>query len=233
MSTTAVFGGANTASSPWIDYNTDIAYVGTDDGKLYKISPVFGGGAPTVVSDTNWPVAVWTSGTSKVLTDPIVDDVSNRIFMGDFNGYLYAINLSVPAKATSARVPIGWVGHGAGTGVVDPPIVVNDSANPSVNQVFAFTGCSNVVGIGGAVNQIPANFTSASSYVAVDMGRLPELAIARGETYTLERLTISFGTAVHPVGISSHAALFPGPMATVGLLQTRRCTCFPSTAATM
>jgi hypothetical protein len=34
MSTTAVFGGANTASSPWIDYNTDIAYVGTDDGKL-------------------------------------------------------------------------------------------------------------------------------------------------------------------------------------------------------
>ena len=170
MSTTAVFGGANTASSPWIDYNTDIAYVGTDDGKLYKISPVFGGGAPTVVSDTNWPVAVWTSGTSKVLTDPIVDDVSNRIFMGDFNGYLYAINLSAPAKATSARVPIGWVGHGAGTGVVDPPIVVNDSANPSVNQVFAFTGCSNVVGIGGAVNQIPANFTSASSYVAVDMG---------------------------------------------------------------
>jgi hypothetical protein len=170
MSTTAVFGGTNTASSPWIDYNTDSAYVGTDDGKLYKISPVFGGGAPTVVSDTNWPVTVWTTGTSKILTDPIVDDVSNRIFMGDYNGYLYAINLSAPAKATSARVSIGWVGHGAGTGVVDPPIVVNDSANPSVNQVFSFTGCSNVLGIGGAVNQIPANFTSASSYVSVDMG---------------------------------------------------------------
>jgi hypothetical protein len=62
------------------------------------------------------------------------------------------------------------VGHGNGTGVVDPPIVVNDSANPSVNQVFAFTGCSNVQGIGGAISQIPANFTSSSSYVTVDLG---------------------------------------------------------------
>jgi hypothetical protein len=170
MSTTASFGSISTASSPWIDYNTDTAYVGTDDGKLYKISPVFGGGAPAVVADTNWPVTVWTTGSSKVLTDPIVDDVANRIFMGDWNGYLYAISLSAPAKTTAARVTIGWVGHGAGTGVVDPPIVVNDAANPSVNQVFAFTGCSNVLGIGGAVSQIPANFTSSSSYVTVDLG---------------------------------------------------------------
>jgi hypothetical protein len=182
MTTTAVFGGANTDSSPWIDYNTDIAYVGTDDGKLYKISPVFGGGAPTVAADTNWPVTVWTSGSSKVLTDPIVDDTASRIFMGDANGYLYAISLTAPAKATSARVAIGWVGHGNGTGVVDPPIVVSDPANATTDQVFAFTGCSNAVGDGGAVSQLSANFASGSclspgtaGYVAgycttVDMG---------------------------------------------------------------
>jgi hypothetical protein len=144
--------------------------VGTDDGKLYKISPVFGGGAPTVANDTNWPVTVVTSGSSNVVTDPIVDDTASRIFMGDANGYLYAISLTAPAKATSARVPIGWVGHGNGTGVVDPPIVVNDPANATTDQVFAFTGCSNVLGIGGAVSQIPANFTSSSSYTTVDMG---------------------------------------------------------------
>jgi hypothetical protein len=170
MTTTAVFGGTNTDSSPWIDYNNDTAYVGTDDGKLYKISPVFGGGTPTVVSDTNWPVTVVTSGSSNVVTDPIVDDTASRIFMGDANGYLYAISLTAPAKATSARVTIGWVGHGNGTGVVDPPIVVNDPANATTDQVFAFTGCSNVLGIGGAVSQIPANFTSSSSYTTVDMG---------------------------------------------------------------
>jgi hypothetical protein len=170
MSSVKISNGANTDSSPWIDYNTDTAYVGTDDGKLYKISPVFGGGAPTVVADANWPVTVVTSGSSNVLTDPIVDDSAGRIFMGDGNGYLYAISLTTPAKATAARVTIGWVGHGAGTGVVDAPIVVNDVANPAVDQVFAFTGCSNVVGVGGAVNQIPANFTSSSIYTTVDLG---------------------------------------------------------------
>ena len=170
MSTVKISNGANTDSSPWIDYSTDSVYVGTDDGKLYKISPVFGGGAPVVAADTNWPVTVVTSGSSKVLTDAIVDDNAGRIFMGDGNGYLYAISLTAPAKAAAARVPIGWVGHGAGTGIVDAPIVVNDSANPATDQVFAFTGCSNVLGIGGAISQIPATFTSASTYTTVDLG---------------------------------------------------------------
>jgi hypothetical protein len=170
MSTVQISAAANTLSSPWIDYNTDTAYVGTDNGRLYKISPVFGGGAPAVVNDTNWPVTVVTSGSSLVLTGAVVDPGAGRIFVGDGNGYLYAISLTNPLKATAARVTIGWVGHGAGTGIVDPPIVVNDSANPAVDQVFAFTGCSNIVGIGGAVNQIPANFTSASTFTSVDLG---------------------------------------------------------------
>jgi len=170
MSTVQISAAANTLSSPWVDYNTDSAYLGTDDGKLYKISPVFGGGAPVLISDTNWPVTVVTGGTSKVLTGPVVDPSAGRIFIGDGNGYLYAINLTSPAKAAAATVTIGWATHGAGTGIVDPPIIVNDLANPAVDQVLAFTGCSNVVGIGGAVNQIPANFTSATNYTAVDLG---------------------------------------------------------------
>ena len=179
MTTSAVFGGTNTDSSPWIDYTVDIAYVGTDDGTLYKISPVFGGGAPVVASDANWPVAVVKNPViSSVVTDPIVDDSANRIFMGDANGYLYAINLTTPVKATAATMAVGWVGNnGPGIGVVDPPIVVNDSANPATDQVFAFTGCSNVIGIGGAVSQLPVNFasgscttTSSPACTTVDMG---------------------------------------------------------------
>jgi len=177
MTTLKFSTAANTDSSPWIDYNNDSAYIGTDDGKLYKISPVFGGGTPAVVNDTNWPVTVVTSGTSKVLTDAIVDDVANRIFMGDGNGYLYGISLSAPAHAAAARMAVGWIDQGNGTAVVDAPIVVNDSANPSVDQVFAFTGCSNVLGIGGAVSQLPANFasgncstTSSPACTTVDLG---------------------------------------------------------------
>ena len=171
MTTLQISTAANTDSSPWIDYKSDTAYVGTDDGFLYKITPVFGGGAPKLVNDAaNWPVKVVTAGTSKVLTDPIVDPNSGRIFLGDANGYLYAVSIQNPAKVTSARVTIGWAGHGAGTGIVDPPILVNDASNPNVDQVFAFTGCSNLVGIGGAVNQLPATFTSSTIFTAVDLG---------------------------------------------------------------
>lgn len=171
MTTLTISGAANTLSSPWVDYNTDSAYVGTDDGKLYKIKPVFGGGAPALNGDAaDWPVTVVTSGASKVLTSPVLSNADSRIYVGDGNGYLYAIKTIAPGQTTAARVTIGWVGHGAGTGIVDPPIVVNDSANPAVNQVFVTTGCSNIVGIGGAINQIPANFTSSSTYTSVDLG---------------------------------------------------------------
>jgi hypothetical protein len=171
MSTVQISTANNTLSSPWVDYGSDTAYVGTDDGKLYKITPVFGGGAPALVNDANWPVTIVSSG-SRVLTAPVVDSNAsvNRIFVGDGNGYLYAVNLAGAAHTYAARLTIGWAGHGAGTGLVDAPVVVTDAANPAMDQVFSFTGCSNVNGIGAAINQVPANFTSASTYVAVDMG---------------------------------------------------------------
>ena len=163
---------SNTNSSPWVDYASDTGYVGADNGLMYKIKPVFGGGAPAVVSNTDWPVTVSTQ-PNKVLTDVVIDSTTSRAFVGDGYGYLYAVNLASPAGTFSAQVTVGWASHGAGTGVVDAPIVVNDSANPGTNQVFVFTGCSNVLGIGGAVSQIPANFTSATTLTTsntVDLG---------------------------------------------------------------
>ncbi len=169
MTTVQISAGTDTLASPWIDYTNDTAYVGTDDGKLYKIHPVFRSTAPQVVNDANWPVTV-TTGASKVLAGAVLDDSANRIFVGDGNGLLSAIDMTSPAHAVAATQTIGWTGHGAGTGIVDPVLIVNDPANAAVDQVFAFTGCSNVVGIGGAVNQVPANFTNASTYTAVDLG---------------------------------------------------------------
>ncbi len=162
----------NTNSSPWVDYSNDTAYVGADNGLLYKITPVFGGAAPALVSSGGWPVTVSTQ-TNKVLTDPIVDTRSGRIFLGDGYGYLYAVSLASPGGTYAARLTVGWVGNGAGTGIIDGPIVVNDPANPATNQVFAFTGCSQVVGIGGAVSQVAANFTSSTTLTTsntVDLG---------------------------------------------------------------
>jgi hypothetical protein len=171
----------NSNSSQWVDYNTDTAYVGADNGVLYKIAPVFGGGAPALVSDpSNWPVTVSAATqTNKVLTDPVVDARSGSIFLGDGYGYFYRVSLTNPAKTYAARQTIGWVydgttdgSGGVGTGVVDPPIVVNDPVNPATNQVFAFTGCSQVPGIGGAVTQLAANFTTGAPTTSntVDLG---------------------------------------------------------------
>ena len=175
MSTLTIESTAtNSNSSPWVDYSSDTAYVGADNGVLYKINPVFGGGAPALVNSGGWPVTVSTQ-TTKVLTAPVVDAASGRIFIGDGFGYLYAVSLVNPGGTFAARQAIGWVGHGAGTGLVDPPIVVNDPANSATDQVFSFTGCSTVLGIGGAITQLPANFTSAAAFTpsaanTVDMG---------------------------------------------------------------
>ncbi len=154
-------------SSPWVDYFADTAYVGADNGLLYKITPVFGGGAPALVTTGGWPVTVSTQAT-KVLTAPIVDDKAGLIFIGDGEGYLYSVSMASPAGTYAAQVEVGWATHGAGTGVVDPPIAVTDPANPTIDQVFAFTGCSIVVGIGGAVSQLPANFTSSTTLSTSD-----------------------------------------------------------------
>lgn len=165
-------GASNSNSSPWVDYNSDTAYVGADNGMLYKITPVFGGGAPALVNDpTNWPVTVSTQ-SNKILTAPVVDDPSGMIFLGDGEGYLYSVKLASPGKTFVAQQTIGWAGHGAGTGIVDPPIAVTDPANPGTDQVFAFTGCSYVVGIGGAITQLPANFTTGvpTTSNTVDLG---------------------------------------------------------------
>ena len=162
--------GNDSNSSPWVDYNTDTAYVGADNGLLYKITPVFGGGAPALVSDpTNWPVTVSTNAYNTILTAPVVDDTAGLIFVGDGEGYLYSIKLASPAKTFVAQQTVGWAYDGTndgsgkpGTGIVDPPIAVTDPANPTTDQVFAFTGCSEVEGIGGAVTQLAASFATGA-----------------------------------------------------------------------
>jgi hypothetical protein len=159
--TTLAISGSDSISSPWIDYASDTAYVGDDNGILYKITPVFRGGKPALVNDpSNWPVTVSTSAIP-LLTDPIVDNNSGRIFLGDLDGFLYAVSLASPGNTYAARMNVGQPGY-AGAGLINPPIVVNDPANPAVDQVFAFTGCSNLPNVGGAVTQVPANFTSST-----------------------------------------------------------------------
>ena len=76
-----------------------------------------------MISTGGWPVTV-SNQTNKILTAPVVDDTAGRIFIGDGEGYLYAVSLTSPGGTYAARVEVGWATHGAGTGVVDRKSVV-------------------------------------------------------------------------------------------------------------
>jgi hypothetical protein len=123
----------DTISSPWIDYGSDIVYVGANDGKVYKITGVFKG-VPTLVSGGGWPVTV-ASGT--VLTSPVLDSGQGKLMVGSGNGNLYQINT---ATATVLTVPVGT---GLSKSIVAAPIV--DVTNGTTFVVTADNGTSAVL----------------------------------------------------------------------------------------
>ena len=224
----------NSNSSPWIDYISDTAYVGADNGKLYKITPVFGGGAPALVNDAaNWPVTVSTNnGTlhNNVLTDPIVDTNAGYIYIGDGEGFLYSVALKNPAKKTHAVQTVGWAYDGSndgsgkpGIGIVDPPIVINDPANSSVDQVFAFTGCSQVQGIGGAITQLSATFGTGqpSKSNTVDLGS----ATGNGDCTSKNVHSGTFDNAFWNNGSASGHMIACGFVQSGGVPPGLKCTC--------
>jgi hypothetical protein len=133
----------NTLSSPFIDYTNDVAYVGSDSGKLYKITGVFNG-TPTLAG-APWPVTV-TAGSK--LTSPVLDIVTGRIFVGDGNGAVKSINAAT--GAILATLQVGTAGQ-VGAAIVDPPIV--DSSN---SLVYAFTANDST---GAAVVQANTSLT--------------------------------------------------------------------------
>jgi len=89
----------DTISSPWMDYNSDIAYIGSDNGFVYKITGVFHG-TPTLVSGNGWPAR---AGTVR-LTSPVLDSQRNFLLAGSGNGNLYRISTTNPASVVSLAV---------------------------------------------------------------------------------------------------------------------------------
>lgn len=102
----------DTLSSPFMDYNNDIAYVGSDNGRLFKITGVFRG-VPTLAGKP-WPRKVGTG----IITSPVIDFSTGEIFAGSSDGNLYGFT-----KGGAEFFPIS-IGDGtADGGIVDGPIV--------------------------------------------------------------------------------------------------------------
>jgi hypothetical protein len=123
----------DTASSPWVDYGADIAYVGADDGRIYKFTGVFKG-TPTLAG-APWPVTV-SAGLH--LTPPVLDSRLGLLMVGSANGSLYQINTATGALAAPLAI-----GRGKNRSILAPPIV--DITNGTTFVVISNDGTSGVL----------------------------------------------------------------------------------------
>jgi len=149
---------SDTRSSPWVDYTSDTAYVGLDDGKLYKITGVFNG-TPTVVMTAPWPITI---NLGSFLASPVLDSTTGNIFLGAGNGRLYTVNVNTPGPVTAIQV--GKAGSST-PGIFDSVMFDRTGAT-----VFAVTANDNVM-TGAAVVQVSATspFT-VMSRVGIGLG---------------------------------------------------------------
>jgi hypothetical protein len=167
----------DTLSSPWVDYQTDKAFVGTDDGKIYRISCVFAcalNTQPLVDWVFTLPVA-GTGGAAAKPNGPVYDFPSGRLFVGDQLGELWVINASGASPSLNAGpVMIG----GGGCTTTNPPgrtgtpapctasggsfgipdSVIMDSSGAS-QRIFAFSGNDGTAGASAVVAQLRMDLT--------------------------------------------------------------------------
>jgi len=149
----------------FVDYGNDIGYVGDDSGKLHKLTPFFNGTLAEVTTG-GWPVTI-ASTTTKILTGPVFDSVSNNIFVGDNEGTagnLFYVRIAAGSSGTcnagsNGGVPpcVGNTVLAASTkiGLTDPPIV--DSSNS-----WVYTQTSNANGTNAKIYQASTTLGSVS-----------------------------------------------------------------------
>ncbi len=151
---------SDTLSSPFVDYDSDVAYVGNDSGTLFRVMNVFctlatcAGAAPSL--DLTWgPGGGLATGCSGVLTGPVVAGNGN-IFVGCPDGKLYGFT------PTGGVITPLAVGNGSTDGgIVDPPLV--DVVN---GFVYAVSGNSS----SGTSVLVQASATNLSSPVVATLG---------------------------------------------------------------
>jgi hypothetical protein len=125
---------ADTLSSPFVDYVNDVAYVGNDNGVLFRIKNVFCtlsctvGVTPAPSLDTTWPTSGATAltGTLNVcsgnqLTGPVKGGSAGNIYVGCSDGKLYAFT---PGGVALTNSPL-TVGDGSTFGGIRDPALVD------------------------------------------------------------------------------------------------------------
>jgi len=139
---------ADSNSSPFIDYKNNAAYVGADNGKLYRIKNVFSG-TPTV----DYCITV---SANRALTSPVYDSFAKKVFVSDGQS---VFGFTPGASSFTAAGSIQVAGT-PGSIILSPMV---DGFN---GWLYVFSG-NNLANTNTIVSQMP---TTLASHVDVLLG---------------------------------------------------------------
>jgi hypothetical protein len=157
MTSTTIAAASNTRSSPWVDYPSDTAYVGLDNGILYKITGVFKG-TPTLVTTVPWPITI---NLNSSFASPVLDNTTGNVFLGAGNGRLYSVNVVTPGPVTAIQI--------GRTGANNPNIWDSPIFDATGKTLFAITS-NDAVLTSAAVVQVDSSLKTVITRVPVGRG---------------------------------------------------------------
>jgi hypothetical protein len=112
----------NTQSSPYIDYMNNVAYVGDNNGRLYRITGIFHG-TPTLEYCVTMPVN--TTG-ERFTTSPVYDQITNQVFISDGTS-LFAYTPGASSFTAVPNFPVQVESTSATFKIIGDPVL--DSTN--------------------------------------------------------------------------------------------------------
>lgn len=207
----------NTRSSPFVDYDNDVAYFGDDNGKLYRTNCAFLCAAHglTLSIATGWPVSVAPAGTR--MSPPVVDVTTGNIFVGGSNGVLYLVPLS-SCPGSGCTVLSATVGFNGTNGAVIDGVLLD-----STFETLFITAGRNGSGTNAPANAVQLN-ESMTKVATISMNSnaydLPNGALD-DEYYnnTIGSATVSGnGYFCGPVSGSGQAGIFTASFSATGPL---------------
>lgn len=144
VDTSVSFGTLHdTRSSLFVDYSSDVGYVGSDDGNIHKFTGVFNS-TPAEVIGGNWPIQ-GIGGANRTLTSITFDAVSRNLFYGDSIGdfaYIREVGSTRGVCISQPSPPcLGKVNYSLTSlaqPIIDAPVVDSTAQN-----VFVFVGNNN------------------------------------------------------------------------------------------
>ena len=229
MTSLTLTGAVNdTNSAPYVDYFTDTAYVGSDNGLLFKVKNVF---CQTIHSpaanstcataqpslDGSWTTNPVTVAAATGLTSPVVDTylATPLVFVGGSSGASGSGKGSAFARiaATGAAPPTSSIspGRSASTngGIVDPPVI--DVTN---HKLYVTAGCDSANNFALAV-QNPYTSTGFGTSVTTDIG-----GNASGTTCPTTNMHAGTPDDAYITAIQNSTTTFNGNMIFCGTAQT-------------